>query len=219
MAKITLIGLERYMEAQDTSLFDNMYVPPQLDKSKLKNFILLNVGEFASLYGDPEFIKNAVQMWSECWKDTFDKWVEVWKVNYNPIHNFDRNEENEDIHSTSSTGNSALHTTGTDSESMQSSGTNVDKVQGFDSSDFKDNTKSDSTRNDARTSGSDTESNTRTNSSTNESLSHKAHLYGNIGVTKTQEMIEDEVAMRSSLNPYKLICDMFIREFCLPVYD
>lgn len=219
MAKITLIGLESYMTTQGTSLFADMYVPEALDRSKLKNFILLNAGEFASLYGDPDFIKNAVKMWSECWKDTFDKWVEVWTVDYNPIHNFDRNEENEDLHTTSSTGSSKLHTVGTDSESITGKGSNIEKVSGFDSTTMSDANRTDSSTNDSRTSGSDTASDTKTDSSTREAFTHTAHLYGNIGVTKTQEMIADEVSMRSSLNPYKLICDMFIREFCIPVYD
>lgn len=45
----------------------------------------------------------------------------------------------------------------------------------------------------------------------------KAHLYGNIGVTKSQEMIEDELNVRKN-DMYKIIVDEFKTRFCILLY-
>lgn len=47
---------------------------------------------------------------------------------------------------------------------------------------------------------------------------HDGHLYGNIGVTKTQEMMLDEVDLRNKFNAYELIADVFARELTIMVY-
>ena len=49
------------------------------------------------------------------------------------------------------------------------------------------------------------------------SVKHTAHLYGNIGVTTSQQMINEELAMRrGDLESY--IIDDFKHRFCLMVY-
>ena len=46
---------------------------------------------------------------------------------------------------------------------------------------------------------------------------HYLRAYGNIGVTSTQQMIEQELELRK-FNLYEKISDMFIQEFCLMIY-
>lgn len=46
---------------------------------------------------------------------------------------------------------------------------------------------------------------------------HYLRAYGNIGVTSTQQMIEQELELRE-FNLYEKISDMFIQEFCLMIY-
>ena len=46
---------------------------------------------------------------------------------------------------------------------------------------------------------------------------HDARIYGNIGVTTTQQMIESELELRR-WNIYEQITDMFISEFCVMIY-
>lgn len=41
---------------------------------------------------------------------------------------------------------------------------------------------------------------------------------GNIGVTKTQEMLADDLALLPELNPYQFIVNSFKKRFCLLVY-
>lgn len=46
---------------------------------------------------------------------------------------------------------------------------------------------------------------------------HYLRAYGNIGVTSTQQMIDQELKLRE-FNLYEKISDMFIQEFCIMIY-
>lgn len=66
---------------------------------------------------------------------------------------------------------------------------------------------------------SDTETkNLQDQETTERELNHTGHLYGNIGVTKSQEMAIDEVELRMKYNIYGVIADMLHRDFCLYLY-
>lgn len=58
------------------------------------------------------------------------------------------------------------------------------------------------------------ESNQRTD---NLKVNHTAHLYGNIGVTTSQQMLKEEIEVRKN-NIYNMIADMVIQEFCIMIY-
>ena len=47
---------------------------------------------------------------------------------------------------------------------------------------------------------------------------HNGHLYGNIGVTTSAQMIEGDVTTRMRFNLYNMIADCFKTELCLLVY-
>lgn len=51
-----------------------------------------------------------------------------------------------------------------------------------------------------------------------EESSHDGHLYGNIGVTTSQQMLQAEIDLRSKVNIYDVIAEMFYKEFCVYVY-
>lgn len=51
-----------------------------------------------------------------------------------------------------------------------------------------------------------------------ENSKHDGHLYGNIGVTTSQQMLNAELDLRSKVNIYDMIAEMFYREFCVYVY-
>lgn len=60
------------------------------------------------------------------------------------------------------------------------------------------------------------ESNDTTGNS-NEIMKHSARLFGNIGVTTSQQMLESELKI-AEWNLYEHIADIFIDEFCILVY-
>ena len=51
----------------------------------------------------------------------------------------------------------------------------------------------------------------------NEVIQHEAHLFGNIGVTTSQQMLKDQLDV-VTWNLYEHISDIFIEEFCILVY-
>ena len=94
------------------------------------------------------------------------------------------------------TGNVSTDTTGTDT--IDHTGTNTVTHSGTD----KVNTKGTM----ADTTGSETENS-----------SHEGHLYGNIGVTTSQQMLRDELELQR-WNIYENIADIFVDEFCIQIY-
>ncbi len=53
---------------------------------------------------------------------------------------------------------------------------------------------------------------------TDNNLTHNAHLYGNIGVTTSQQMLESEFKLRQNINIYDVIAEIFFKELCIYIY-
>lgn len=184
--KLTLIGLYNY----DPDLFINFNLPAGIDKETAIDNLLLNHGEQPVLYGSGDFIKIAIGAWSRKWYNPLDLINKALNEEYNPLHNFDRNEEYTDKEEMTSAGSS----TGTD-ERM---------VSAYNASDYQPDEKS-------KAGGSSETESART-------FIHTARLYGNIGVTTSQQMLEAEVDLRSDTNIYSIISKLFYHDFIVPVY-
>ena len=96
-AKITLIGLENYLNPE-RSVFDGMVLPDGIDKDTLIGSIVMRCQEFELLYSDPDFMISLVNVWSRKHYRTFDKWVKALEIEYDPLFNYDRTEEYTDTH-------------------------------------------------------------------------------------------------------------------------
>lgn len=96
LAKLTLIGMNKYFENIDSDLFDRMTLPEGINKNTLVNNILLEGGEFETLYGDPYFMQQMIGTWSDKWARTFEKWVAALAIEYSPLENYDRMEDWDD---------------------------------------------------------------------------------------------------------------------------
>ncbi|MBQ0139413.1 MAG: hypothetical protein KBT36_08960 [Kurthia sp.] len=201
MAKLTLIGLNNYLQYDNTSLFNEMKLPKGIDRNVLVNTILLNSSEFEVLYPDAYFCKEVINNICEKWYYTFEKWIKVLNIDYDPLNNYDRKEEWED--SVSGT----IKDTGSVTNVSESNQDN--KVSAFNSSVMQDNDSS-----------SFESSNTSTNNLTkaeNTKTIHKARLYGNIGVTTSQQLREAELST-VEWNLYEHMSDIFLKELVIPVY-
>ena len=93
IAKITLIGMYNYLDAENDNLFSLLNVPEEIDRETLINNILMVGGEFPVLWANPYFVKNAIGVWSSKNQNTFARIVETLTEDYNPLHNYDRTEE------------------------------------------------------------------------------------------------------------------------------
>ena len=54
--------------------------------------------------------------------------------------------------------------------------------------------------------------------SQDETVTRNVHMYGNIGVTSSQQMAEQEIELAPKLNLFNIIVDEFRERFCLQVY-
>lgn len=235
-AKITLIGIENFLNP-DRSVFDKMDMPEGVDRDVLIGAIFLRCQEFELLYSDPDFLIDAVNIWSRKNYWTFDKWVKAINIKYDPLYNYDRSEEYTDTHSGNYTkqgsGNSN-GTTGTTNDLTETHNlhttndvTNTHSEKAFNDSNLVNNQK-DVVDQDGSDTGTVTNTGTvsgtyTNNDSNNESGNdgytniHKARLYGNIGVTTSQQMLQSELDI-ARWNLYEHIADLFASEFCIMVY-
>lgn len=135
----------------------------------------------------------------------------------------------------------------TDTTEQIDNATSERKVSAYDSSNYEPSEKTETDNGkvevgkggtvDLDTTGSDTTTETGTDTTThsgtdktnikgklsdvtgmeNNFVTHNAHLYGNIGVTTSQQMLKDELVIQR-WNIYEHIADIFVDEFCIQIY-
>ena len=220
-ANLTMIGIYNF----DSTIFDGLLFPSGINKDTAVNEILTRCGEFEILYPNISFLKQMITHWGNKHYRTFDKWIKALEIEFEPLYNYDRFEEYEDTKKgeikNKSKDNTISNSASQTSTSSGSTDTDTKNVSAYDSNDYQpreqeivSNT-SNQTGNGAAQNNSISESESGTNN--NETIKHKAHLYGNIGVTTSTQMLEDYIRVER-FNIYEQIADMFVDEFCLMVY-
>lgn len=202
----TLIGLETYLNNNNQSVFDDLELPSSVDKETLIDTIMLDVGDYEPLWYDPFFFRNMVGIWSKKWFRTFEKWGNALAIEYEPLENYDRQEEWEEVANDTSKMNGVINGNSTISNNSSSK----NNVSAYNSVDYS---PSDETVN----SGNQTDVNNSTSDSTSINTSsnkRSGRAHGNIGVTTSQQMLQAELDV-SSWNLYQHITDIFAKEFLL----
>jgi len=205
-SKMTLIGMNIFMLNMNDDLFKNLSLPEELDKSTLTNNILMRGGEFEVAYSDPTATQSLIGIWSDKMQPTFTRWVEALKIEYAPLENYDRMEHwTDEVDGTGSSESSGSvdTTTGDTSELTKSA---------YDQSTYSPYEK---TINDGTvgTTTSDTTGTTMSNDS-----EHNGRIHGNVGVTTSQQMLQQELDL-GYWNVYEKITELFLQEFVIPVYS
>lgn len=232
--KLTLIGMYNY----DNSIFDGLTFPAGINKQTAVDEIMLRSGEFEVNYPQIDFMKMAIAHWGEKHFRTFQKWIDALNIEFEPLYNYDRYEEYDDTRKHDNKTKSAKTETATNSSSMTSSSetgttttndvTLTHDVSAYDAATYqpRDQEITDgevgvtgSGSSESNVVGSDIMSaNNNIDETGNETISHKAHLYGNIGVTTSTQMLEDYIRVER-FNIYEQIADIFVDEFCICVYE
>ena len=214
-------------------------VPNELDASLVRSAIVVRCGLLTPVYGEPEVFTAIVADWFAEKQWTFEHLVKIIKAEYSPIENYDRYEDSTDTHKgtvkdagTSKDTHSGKDEnnlkiindtdayTGTDTTTNTISAENSSAYQPDNKTEFQNGKTITYNKNDTTTYTHGhkidrTDDNTRTNDLTDK---HNAHMHGNIGVTKTQEMIELELSLLSKFDPYRWIAEQFENEFMLMIY-
>ena len=204
--RLTLIGLYKYNPA----VFSNLTLPAAVDEETFIDSLLLEYGECPLIYPDYDFMKLAIGAWCRKWYSNIERIATALSAEYNPIHNYDKTEtwtENE-----TNENNRGL-TNNTDTTYVEDS-SNERTVSAYNESTYQPDNKNindvDSTTN-METSIEENENKERQNTKS-------GRVYGNIGVTESSAMVQNELELRTNQNLYHILSEMFYREFCLYVF-
>ncbi len=237
-AKISIMGLYNW----DNTIFDNMNFPSFTDdddnivefSDEDKNVTIANLlSECAGLeilYPNPNIMKQMIEAWSykECL--TWNRLFRLMMEKYDPLENYHRTEHHTQTldHSDTHSGTDSNQASGTDSGNSTDTNSGTDtttgQMTGYDSGVLVDHDK---------TSLSHGHVLTNYNSMTygrKDSLTHGEKItyggtikndteaFGNIGVTSSQQMAEQEYSLAPKMNIANYIIDSFKNRFCLLVW-
>ena len=238
-ATLSILGLYNY----DNTIFDNFHLPQALTTNKelIIDNILMDCAEFEILYPDSDFMKFAIDKWSSLNLPVWEHLYETTQYEYDPIFNYDRTEKwteedtrkiqndrtpNLDVSTTYGKTDTLTHNT---TETLTHGHIVTDSQNSYENAGMVDATKETNTGNDANAKtgtetnvGSGTDS-TKTSGTDKNIESHSGkiirdgRMYGNIGVTSSQDLInqEREIAL---FNIMEKIVDDFKMRFCLLIY-
>ena len=225
----------------DNTLFDSMMFPSgfsQDDKDTVIGNILAECAELEILFPDPGTMKNMIGLWSKINLFVWNRVFSAATLEYNPIENYNRTEletiadDRTDTHS----GNDVNRASGTDTDTISSSSTethsgtdtNTSSISSYDSNAYQPHNKDDLLHGHAVSnigSGSNSTAYGKTETLTHgEVITHDGditrnnHTSGNIGVTTSQQMLEQEIEIAAKLNVMDMIVDSLKHRFCLLVY-
>lgn len=223
------------------TLFNKMAFPDgftaQLKELTINN-ILSECAELDIIYPDWDFLNTMIGTWSNIEKPTWDRMYKLSELEYNPIENYnrteietvadDRTEQHSGIDSNQTTGIDTRTTTGNNTEGHSGSDTTETDKYAYDASTPKPETIGQVNFGERITNNHSTTDSFNHGTSNmithGEKIKHdgtvdrESHIYGNIGVTTSAQMIEGELALAPKLNIIKYITQSFKERFCLLIY-
>lgn len=246
MQRMTLIGIYNYFNTMGGDFFETLSLPDGYEKSTFINSLLLEHGEKCVLYTNPDFMKSAMAIWSDKWELELTRIYDALTAEYNPIWNYDRNEETTETDKPDNTVTRTHNNTDTQTNNNTDTTTNrydivttqnidstsENKISADNSGDYQPQEKNisnagkttvanDGTITDAHT-GTITDAHTGTitdvEKGTRSNIDRKSHVWGNIGVTTSTQMIESETLIRAKRNLYDIATRLFANELLIGIY-
>lgn len=148
-------------------------------------------------------VKILGQLFSDTYYEPIHRLALALNSEYNPIENYDRTEE------TTNSANSSSTSSISDTNNGNISITN--NVSAFDSTGYQPN--------EQQTNVSSTNSNHSGSTSQDGTETINSRIHGNIGITTNQQMINEEIRLRTSEQIADLLFKFCDKEFCLKMYD
>ena len=222
----------RALIAYDPTLFDN-FVPPEdpdgvaLDEQLIIDNILYKYGDAPLFTPDPAVVKYYIGLWSTKRKPLWERFIRAILAEYDPLSNYDRTENVKD-HTTHghkiTTDDDLTHgETVTTDDDLINGLTTENTVSADNATTYQASTKSENSGTDYRDiveahTGTDNRDITETHSGT-DLMTHESHIYGNIGVTTSQQMLQAEIDIIPLTDIIDFIANDFHQEFNLMIYN
>lgn len=230
MATLSIMGLYNY----DNTVFDGVTFPVGIDRETAINNILMNCASFSLIYPSLPFMKFALKNWSDKYFDNFRRLQEMQTVEYTPIWNKDGTiseshnyaEQERRISNTDETGNNSGKSNDFRKQTNDGEQSTENAVSAYNETDYtnrdRQTAKTSSASGDLGHMEQNTEyqrgEKTDDNTIRNHSEKYERVEQGNIGVTSTQQLINEEISLWQKFNIYDVITASFKREFCVMIY-
>lgn len=202
MNRFTLFGALQY----DSTLFDGIALPDNIDKKILIDTIIQQCGDLKPYYQNVPMLKYNIASWFSKMQFAFEKMMNALKSEFNPIENYDRYEERHTSESESA------NTSGSESTSSLHSESEMHDVSAYNETGYSPADQNRIASRDSGSNRSDMKSNRK------HEYDEDAHIHGNIGVTRADEMIRSTIKMYEEIDVYRIIARMFEKEFLIQVY-
>lgn len=209
-ATLSIAGLYSW----DDHIFDLMQVPTGVNKQNIIDNILLECQELTVIYPDWNFMQKAIGSWATKEQEIWQKVYDLEHMEYNPIENYDRYEDElENIGNKGQTmqvGNSE-----TTNNNTQNTDT-INRVAGFNSAGLENQNQAET--NDVNIGRGRNAATDMAYSNNDQTRSRGSRIHGNIGVTTTQQMMEQELNILPKVHIDDYIINSFKERFCILVY-
>ena len=194
--------------------FDDVTLPTGIDRDLMKQNIILKCGLLQPLYGEPDLFQKFIGFWFAKKYWNIEKLIALFAKEYDPLENYNRTEdlhreyEDNGADQDKLTNNLSEGHTGTDETERKTSAMNESTYQPDNSEEF--------------THG-EVISNTGT-ATTDKKIDHDGfedaenHVYGNIGVTTSQQMWIQEKDLVNDNNIYDIITLWLMDDLFIGVY-
>ena len=189
-ATLTITGLYNW----DNTIFDGWSFPNGIQKDDVASAIMYECSGLEITLPNPDIFKVVTNGWCQRKQHAWSRAYAAMLASYNPIHNYDRTE----THTEAETGSSG--------QSVESSGTGTESTAAFNSSTY------------APKSHVSNDQDSEASANYGRNALHTISASGNIGVTTSQQMVDDELNLSGKLDIYHLIAMDFKKEFCLAIY-
>ena len=220
-AKLSVLGLYNF----NSGLFSEMVYPSGFtedEKQTVVGNILAECAELEVLYPDYDTMKGLIGLWSKLNISVWQRIFTASQLEYNPIENYNRTELEtiSDDHSDTHSGIDSTSSSANNTETNSGTDTNTNSVTSYDSNSQVIHDTSSLLHGHVvadYSSGS-------TSLTHGEKIVHDGditrnnHTSGNIGVTTSQQMLEQEIEVAAKLNVINMIVESFKNRFCLLVY-
>lgn len=198
----------RALLAYDNTLFDNFTAPTDpegtpVDLDLIINRILYKYGDAPLFTPDPAVMKFYIGEWSERRQPLWNRFYKAILEEYDPISNYDRTEKTTDYLTHG-------HTVTTDDD--LTAGTSVEnQISADNASTYQPDSK-------AINSGKDQRDISEKHTGIDK-RDYDSHVYGNIGVTSSQQLLQSELDLIPELDLIEFVADDFHSEFNLMLYN
>lgn len=203
-------------------LFDDCTVPAGLDIERVKGSIIMRCGLLTPLFSEPTVQRMATQQFFSENQWNFNHLVKILSADYSPIENvFEDRTETELIGKNhSDSGNFSKSGNNSTATVTETTTATERKISAENVSSYSPDNQETGTR-----TGTETETETLSQSGTDsrsgnssENRSTSMHRNGNIGITSSQQLINEEIDLINRLNPYRFIADLYEKELMIGLY-